>query len=238
MKSVVIPKKASELDKEDRLFHFRMTNVPYDGDDMSQLKRKRKRRSKRHVDNKLDLLKQDDRVDFVLPQKLLKREKRAFLDVSEELDIIPYDITLKRVKHRPKYLMDKKRSDLNDETSHLLNEILKEVENEDAELKYVNKRKKLLQEFDTQTAKSLRKDEIELNLPNEIHFNDQNYKEQWYLINDGQLKIPPMHDLNVRNAWLNGYTGKNVTIVIVDDGLDYEHPDFEGKYVSSSKYEP
>ena len=46
----------------------------------------------------------------------------------------------------------------------------------------------------------------------------------------------PVHDLNVKEAWLKGYTGKNKTIVIVDDGLDYEHSDFAGKYVIISIY--
>ena len=66
----------------------------------------------------------------------------------------------------------------------------------------------------------------------EIKFNDQNFDQQWYLINDGQLQIPKFHDLNVKEAWIKGYTGKNVSIVIIDDGLDHEHPDFEGKYVN------
>ena len=69
-------------------------------------------------------------------------------------------------------------------------------------------------------------------LPNEIDFNDDYYGKQWYLINEGQMDIPAMHDMNVKSAWLSGYTGKNVSIVIIDDGLDHEHPDFEGKYVS------
>lgn len=69
------------------------------------------------------------------------------------------------------------------------------------------------------------------NLPKEINFNDEDFSKQWYLINEGQLNIPAFHDLDVKNAWVNGYTGKNVSIVVVDDGLDHRHPDFEGKYV-------
>lgn len=69
-------------------------------------------------------------------------------------------------------------------------------------------------------------------LPKAIDFNDESFGQQWYLINEGQMNIPPMHDMNVKDAWLNGYTGKGVSIVIVDDGIDHEHPDFEGKYVS------
>ena len=33
-------------------------------------------------------------------------------------------------------------------------------------------------------------------------------------------------------AWLKGYTGKNISIVVIDDGIDHEHPDFLGKYVT------
>lgn len=67
-----------------------------------------------------------------------------------------------------------------------------------------------------------------------INFNDKYYPEEWYLENDGQLKTPKGHDLNVKEAWLKGFTGKNCTIVIIDDGLDHEHPEFAGKYVCIS----
>lgn len=38
------------------------------------------------------------------------------------------------------------------------------------------------------------------------------------------------HDLNVQNAWLMGYTGRNVTITIVDDGVQHDHPDLVENY--------
>jgi hypothetical protein len=36
----------------------------------------RKRRTKRHVYNKIELLRQDDRVEYVYPQRYLSRHKR------------------------------------------------------------------------------------------------------------------------------------------------------------------
>lgn len=33
-------------------------------------------------------------------------------------------------------------------------------------------------------------------------------------------------------AWDNGYTGKGVTVAIMDDGIDYLHPDLRENYVS------
>ena len=41
----------------------------------------------------------------------------------------------------------------------------------------------------------------------------------------------PRLDLNVEEAWALGYTGKNVTTAIMDDGLDYTHPDLMHNYV-------
>ena len=39
-------------------------------------------------------------------------------------------------------------------------------------------------------------------------------------------------DHNVASAWKKGYTGKNVTVAVVDNGLKYTHEDFRGRYVS------
>jgi subtilisin family serine protease len=33
-------------------------------------------------------------------------------------------------------------------------------------------------------------------------------------------------------AWLAGYSGKGVTISIIDDGLDHKHPELIDRYVS------
>jgi proprotein convertase subtilisin/kexin type 2 len=37
--------------------------------------------------------------------------------------------------------------------------------------------------------------------------------------------------LNVEEAWALGYTGKNVTTAIMDDGVDYTHPDLANNFV-------
>ena len=38
--------------------------------------------------------------------------------------------------------------------------------------------------------------------------------------------------MNVIEAWSNGYSGNNITIAIVDDGVEYTHPDLQDNYVS------
>ena len=50
----------------------------------------------------------------------------------------------------------------------------------------------------------------------------------------GQAGGKPRLDLNVEEAWALGYTGKNVTTAIMDDGIDYTHPDLMHNYVRES----
>ena len=209
--------RVTELDKENRLFHFRIIS-PSDELDANELI-ERPKRIKRHVENKIDLMRQDDRVDFVYPLKYLKREKRKSIlldDLND--DLINYD------KQELRYVdkIDVSNTELK-ELEELYQDLMNEMEQD--------KRKKNLLDIEKSIKKNEKLDSIKLHVPDEINFNDHNFKQQWYLINEGQLNIPPMHDLNVKNAWLSGYTGKNVTIVVIDDGLDHEHPDFAGKYV-------
>ncbi|KAL7673549.1 hypothetical protein ACOME3_008404 [Neoechinorhynchus agilis] len=50
------------------------------------------------------------------------------------------------------------------------------------------------------------------------------YEEQWALGHDG-------YDyMNIQKAWSRGLSGKNVTICIIDDGLDHRHPDLRERY--------
>ncbi|XP_036917513.1 proprotein convertase subtilisin/kexin type 6-like, partial [Sturnira hondurensis] len=39
-------------------------------------------------------------------------------------------------------------------------------------------------------------------------------------------------EMNVQAAWNRGYTGKNVVVTILDDGIEKNHPDLAGNYVS------
>ncbi|XP_064915347.1 neuroendocrine convertase 2 isoform X2 [Patagioenas fasciata] len=67
--------------------------------------------------------------------------------------------------------------------------------------------------------------------------NDPLFTKQWYLINTGQADGTPGLDLNVAEAWELGYTGKGVTIGIMDDGIDYLHPDLASNYNAKASYD-
>jgi len=38
--------------------------------------------------------------------------------------------------------------------------------------------------------------------------------------------------MNVIPAWKKGFTGKNVVVTILDDGIERDHPDLQRNYVS------
>lgn len=42
-------------------------------------------------------------------------------------------------------------------------------------------------------------------------------------------------DLNVKEAWKQGVTGKDVVVSILDDGIEKNHPDLERNYVSLNR---
>ncbi|XP_013913556.1 PREDICTED: neuroendocrine convertase 2 [Thamnophis sirtalis] len=70
-----------------------------------------------------------------------------------------------------------------------------------------------------------------------INMDDPLFTKQWYLINTGQADGTPGLDLNVAEAWELGYTGKGVTIGIMDDGIDYLHPDLAANYNAQASYD-
>ncbi|XP_050443201.1 furin-like protease 2 isoform X2 [Adelges cooleyi] len=61
-------------------------------------------------------------------------------------------------------------------------------------------------------------------------FSDPLFKEQWYL-NGGALDG---FDMNMGPAWQKGYTGKNVVVSILDDGIQTNHPDLAHNYDPSA----
>ena len=44
--------------------------------------------------------------------------------------------------------------------------------------------------------------------------------------------------MNVVPAWQKGYTGKGVTVSILDDGIEKDHPDLKKNYVSRTSLLP
>ena len=58
---------------------------------------------------------------------------------------------------------------------------------------------------------------------------------QWHLVNEGQLGGLSGPDLNVESVW-NTYKGSGINVVVVDDGLDYEHEDLAANVDSTKNY--
>ncbi|KAL4639911.1 neuroendocrine convertase 2-like isoform X1 [Arapaima gigas] len=71
----------------------------------------------------------------------------------------------------------------------------------------------------------------------EAKINDPLFTNQWYLINTGQANGVAGLDLNVAEAWHLGYTGTGVTIAIMDDGIDYLHPDLASNYNAAASFD-
>jgi thermitase len=58
--------------------------------------------------------------------------------------------------------------------------------------------------------------------------NDQNFSNQWYLDNAGQMGIPDC-DIDAPEAWDIETGGPEVVIAIIDTGIDATHPDLASK---------
>jgi len=69
------------------------------------------------------------------------------------------------------------------------------------------------------------------------YFSDPIFPNQWHLLNKGQTGGTPDEDVHILPAWNDGLSGKNVVIGIVDDGLQYDHPDLADNYLSALSYD-
>jgi len=66
---------------------------------------------------------------------------------------------------------------------------------------------------------------------------DPLYDKEWYIKNTGQAGGVPGLDLNAEAAWGKGYTGKNITTAIMDDGVDYMHPDLFDNFNAEASFD-
>lgn len=67
----------------------------------------------------------------------------------------------------------------------------------------------------------------------QLSIKDPIFAEQWHLFNTVQLG----HDVNVTGVWLEGITGKNSTVAIIDDGLDMTSLDLKDNYFAEGSYD-
>ncbi|KAG5849098.1 hypothetical protein ANANG_G00106420 [Anguilla anguilla] len=61
--------------------------------------------------------------------------------------------------------------------------------------------------------------------------SDPKFAQQWYLFN------PSRRDLNAKEAWEQGYTGRGVVVSILDDGIEKNHPDLADNYDPKASYD-
>lgn len=66
-----------------------------------------------------------------------------------------------------------------------------------------------------------------------LQISDPIFKEQWHLFNPVQVG----HDVNVTDVWMQGITGFNATVAIVDDGLDMYSDDLKDNYYAEGSYD-
>ncbi|XP_069898770.1 proprotein convertase subtilisin/kexin type 6 [Dipodomys merriami] len=69
-----------------------------------------------------------------------------------------------------------------------------------------------------------------------LYFNDPIWSNMWYL-HCGDRHGRCRSEMNVQAAWKRGYTGKNVVVTILDDGIERNHPDLAPNYDPSASYD-
>jgi subtilisin family serine protease len=66
--------------------------------------------------------------------------------------------------------------------------------------------------------------------PSQFSFNDPSWHKQWYM-HDG---CSQGQSLNVTSAWRLGFTGRNIVVTIIDDGIEKDHDELKDNYDASA----
>ncbi|KAA8592193.1 hypothetical protein FQN60_017648 [Etheostoma spectabile] len=71
---------------------------------------------------------------------------------------------------------------------------------------------------------------------NNIFYTDAKWSSMWYIhCNDDVHNC--QSDMNIMGAWKRGYTGKDVVVTILDDGIERNHPDLFQNYDPQASYD-
>ncbi|XP_046655685.1 neuroendocrine convertase 1-like [Daphnia pulicaria] len=68
-------------------------------------------------------------------------------------------------------------------------------------------------------------------------FNDELWDHQWYMHDTRTNAALPRLDLNILPVYDMGYTGRGVTVVVLDDGLEGTHTDIRNNYNSKVSFD-
>uniref|UniRef100_A0A673CQX7 P/Homo B domain-containing protein n=1 Tax=Sphaeramia orbicularis TaxID=375764 RepID=A0A673CQX7_9TELE len=69
-----------------------------------------------------------------------------------------------------------------------------------------------------------------------IFYNDAKWSSMWYIhCNDDVHNC--QSDMNIMGAWKRGYTGKDVVVTILDDGIERNHPDLFQNYDPQASFD-
>ncbi|KAM4877564.1 proprotein convertase subtilisin/kexin type 5 isoform 1-T1 [Thomomys bottae] len=80
-----------------------------------------------------------------------------------------------------------------------------------------------------QVVKKRTKRDYELSRTQSTYFNDPKWPSMWYM-HCSDNTHPCQSDMNIEGAWKRGYTGKNIVVTILDDGIERTHPDLMQNY--------
>lgn len=69
-----------------------------------------------------------------------------------------------------------------------------------------------------------------------LYFNDPKWPVMWYMhCSDDTHSCES--NMNIIGAWRRGYTGKNIVVTILDDGIERTHPDLIQNYDKNASYD-
>lgn len=67
----------------------------------------------------------------------------------------------------------------------------------------------------------------------EFNITDPLFRDQWHIVNNKEVG----NDMNVVELWRRNITGNGVTVAIVDDGIDFRHPDFQHSFSKEGSWD-
>ncbi|XP_075416639.1 proprotein convertase subtilisin/kexin type 5 isoform X2 [Tenrec ecaudatus] len=87
-----------------------------------------------------------------------------------------------------------------------------------------------------QVVKKRTKRDYDLSRAQSTYFNDPKWPSMWYM-HCSDNTHPCQSDMNIEGAWKRGYTGKNIVVTILDDGIERTHPDLMQNYDALASFD-